>query len=298
MKRLLAAVIISGLAMPMASAGAESPAAPSADQVPPNDKIKIDYVPPTKAELIPLYERLKARKVLESVQQFLSPLTLPSDIEIRFAQCDSASLLYTRGGPATVCYEYVEQIERMAPKIETVELAQGTVTREQAITGPVVQAVLHQAALAAFDVLNVPVWGRRDDAADRVAAYVMLQFGENVAWSTIVGSAWFLAGSASAPPDFADVRGMVAQRYYTMLCMAVGSQLQASYEDQQYELFGSFYNTQAAGSLPARRVGDCRNEYRTLELGFNETIASHVDPRLLELVRSRSVNWIGFQSGE
>ena len=176
MKHLLAAVVISILGLPatcVAPALAET--SPSGQvEVPPNDKIAIAYVPPTKAELVPLYERLKARKVLESVQRFLAPLILPRDIEVRFDQCDSASLLYKPGEPATICYEYVEQIERMAPKSETVELAQGPVTREQAIVGPVVQAVLHQAALATFDALNIPVWGRPEDAADRVAAYVML----------------------------------------------------------------------------------------------------------------------------
>ena len=152
------------------------------------------------------------------MQQFLAPLLLPREIEVNFKECGVPSLLYEANGPATICYEYVDQIERMAPKAETVELAQGVVTREEAIVGPVVQAVLHQAALASFDALNTPVWGRRDDAADRVAAYVMLQFGENVAWSTIVGSAWFLAASASAPPDFADVRGTVA--HATTRCCA------------------------------------------------------------------------------
>ena len=300
MKHLLAAVVISILGLPATCvAPALAEASPSGQvEVPPNDKIAIAYVPPTKTELVPLYERLKARKVLESVQQFLAPLILPRDIEVRFDQCDSASLLYKPGEPATICYEYVEQIERMAPKSETVELAQGPVTREQAIVGPVVQAVLHQAALATFDALNIPVWGRPEDAADRVAAYVMLQFGENVAWSTIVGTAWFLAGSATAPPDFADVRGMVAQRYYTMLCIAVGSKLLTYYQDQPYELFAPFYYAQAAGSSPAARVANCRNEYQTLKLGFDETIAPHIDPRLLEMVRSKSVKWIGFQSGE
>lgn len=298
MKHFLAAAVVSALTLPLTGALATLAHAADQEQIPPNPNIKIDYLPPTKAELIPLYERLKARQVLQTMQQFLAPLLLPHDIEVNFKECGVASLLYQPNGPATICYEYVEQIERMAPKEEKVELAQGTVTREEAIVGPVVQAVLHQAALATFDALDVPIWGRKDDAADRVAAYIMLQFGENVAWSSVVGSAWFLAGSAAAPPDFADVRGTVAQRYYTMLCIAVGSQLLTHYQGQDYELFGSFYTAQAAGTLPGSRAANCRNEYQTLDLGFNETIAPHIDPHLLELVRMRSDKWIGFQSGD
>jgi hypothetical protein len=222
------------------------------------------------------------------MQRFLSPLVLTREIEVQFEQCDAPELRYEPGGPATVCYEYVEEIERMAPSAQQVELSQGTVTREETIVGPTVQAVLHQAALAIFDALDVPVWGRREDAANRVAAFVMLQFGEQTAWSTIVGSAWFLAGTAGGPSDFGDVRGTVAQRYYTMLCIAMGS---PSIGGNQ-QLFATFAGTQAAGSLPGERAANCRNEYATLALAFDKTLAPYVNPAKLELVRSKPMNWI------
>jgi hypothetical protein len=269
----------------------QAESATTTKQIPPNPNIKIAYQLPANLELIPLYERLRARQVLESMQRFLSPLVLTREIEVQFEQCDAPELRYKPGGPATICYEYVAQIERMAPSAQKVELSQGTVTREETIVGPTVQAVLHQAALAIFDALDVPVWGRREDAADRVAAFVMLQFGGDTAWSTIVGSAWFLAGSAGAPSDFGDVRGTVAQRYYTMLCIAMGSPLMVY--DQQ--LFATFASTEAAGSLPSERVANCRNEYAMQALAFEKTLAPYVDPAKLELVRSKPMNWIVYR---
>jgi hypothetical protein len=270
----------------------QAESATTTSQIPPNPNIKIAYQPPAKLELIPLYERLRARQVLESMQRFLSPLVLTREIEVQFEQCDAPELRYKPGGPATVCYEYVEQIERMAPSAQQVELAQGKVTREETIVGPIVQAVLRQAALAIFDALDVPVWGRREDAADRVAAFVMLQFGAQTAWSTIVGSAWFLAGSADAPSDFGDVRGTVAQRYYTMLCIAMGN---PSIVSGNQQLFATFAGTQAAGSLPGERAANCRNEYAVLALAFDKTLAPYVDPAKLELVRSKPMNWIVYR---
>jgi len=61
-----------------------------------------------------------------------------------------------------------------------------------------VHAVLHEVARAAFDVLEIPVWGREEHAADRVAGYMMFQFGEKVAYRTLVGTAWFLVQSGVA----------------------------------------------------------------------------------------------------
>jgi hypothetical protein len=49
-----------------------------------------------------------------------------------------------------------------------------------------------------------------------------------------------------------------------------------------------------AGSLPRERASNCHNEYELLKLGFDATIAPHVNPALLELVRSRPIKWIGF----
>jgi hypothetical protein len=170
--------------------------------------------------------------------------------------------------------------------VKEVILAQGPVSRESAIVGPVVQAVLHQAALALFDNLNIPVWGRRDDAADRVAAFLMLQFGPNVAWQTIVGTAWFLAGSAGAPADFADVRGTIAQRYYTTLCMAIGwGRISNS---GQFEYFAE---PNVSGSLPAQRVANCAKEYETLGKAFGALFVQHVDANLLERVRAQKT-WL------
>ena len=50
---------------------------------------------------------------------------------------------------------------------------------------------------AIFDILQVPVWGRRSDAADRLAAFMMLQFGEEFALNALKGSMIYLSQSDS-----------------------------------------------------------------------------------------------------
>src|SRR5581483_9340430 len=144
----------------------------------------------------PIYDRLKRRQVLEELRAFLAPLKLPRTLQVKTDQCGSLYSPYKPGGPVTICYEYIALIERLAPDY-TVQIGTSTLTRENAVIGPFAQAALHEVAIAAFDILQIPVWGRAEDAADKVAGFLMMQFGPEVAWKTIIGSAWFLSQATS-----------------------------------------------------------------------------------------------------
>ena len=63
------------------------------------------------------------------------------------------------------------------------------------IVGAFVQAVLHEVAIATFDILEIPVWGREADAADKLAGFIMVQFGKEVALKVMIGAAWFFEAS-------------------------------------------------------------------------------------------------------
>jgi putative metallopeptidase DUF4344 len=274
---------------------------PAVAQAPPpdlfNPQIEIEYVEPKTAEFAPIYERLVERKVLETLRQFLAPLKLPRKLTVRIDECGANYRRYSGQAVATVCYELIGEIERLAP-VGNVQLIQTqyrpAIKAEAGIIGPFVQSLLHEIALAVFDILEVPVWGRQDDAADRVAALIMLQFSkDNLAWNTIIGTAWFLAGSALARPDLADVRGVMAQRYYTTLCIAVGGDSRT---------FGSFVaenrsdKAAAAGDLPPSRARGCREEYEVLSSGFQSVMTPHLDQALVR--RVRSITWINFNESK
>ncbi len=261
---------------------AGSAAAQGSAARPSNPQIDIEYVPPKKEDYRPIYGTLTKRKVLETLQQFLAPVKLSRRLSVKIDECDGAMTApYKYDGLVKICYEYVAEIERLSPR-STVVLTQGDVTVPSAKQGPFVQAVLHSVALALFDLLNVPVWGRNEDAADRVSAFILLNFGSDVALNTIIGTAWFLSANTTAPPDFADERGIMAQRYYTMLCLAYGRDRQT---------FGRFVagnrpgGEAAAGDLPAARAVNCRTEYNTLSEAFAATILPHLDKALLKRVQ-------------
>jgi hypothetical protein len=270
------------------------PAVAQRSSIPANPQIAITYVQPVKAAFGRIYESLKRRQVLETLQQFLAPVKLERKLTVTVDQCGATRLRYKPPGPVTICYEYIDQIEHLAPKA-SINLVQGPITTESAIVGPVVQALLHEVGIAIFNIMETPVWGRLDDAADRLAAFLMLQFGTDVAWNTVVGTAWFLAGNATAAPDYADVRGVVAQRYYTTLCLAYGGELMGAFKMDPERSFSSFVAKSAAGTLPSDRASTCTQEYASVKQAFMNEIKPHLDPALLEQVQT--ANLISFGSG-
>ena len=268
-------------ALALAAIGLAGPSTPALAQDLLNSQIEVAYVEPTNPDYRPLYDRLKKRQPLEELQQFLAPLRLPRKMLLRTAQCGAAYQPYV-GGPVTICYEYIDQIERLAP----FQATPSGVKRADAITGAFVQVALHQVAEAVFNVLQIPVWGRAEDAADKLAGLIMMQFGKDVALRTLTGTAYFFEASDRTwtGSDFSDQRSTEAQRYYNYLCIAYGG---------DPATFGYVVKT---GALPKARADGCAHEYNELIYAFDKTIMPFVDPVLMAKVRS--IDWLKPDDGQ
>jgi hypothetical protein len=267
------------------------PGTPSLAQEQTN-QISIVYEEPKKADYRPIYDRLKQRKVLETLQQFLSPLKLPRKLTVKTGECGGNPFVpYTPGGPVTICYEFVALVEQAQPPGRIGAIGPQLVTRDMAVVGPFVEEALHDVALGVFDMLEVPVWGRAEDAADYVAAFVMLQFGSDVARKTVFGTAWFLnvldialrnSSNTMSNVNYLDaVRPTVRQRYYNILCIAVGS------DPIGFSVLLAFNRTPTISDLPLERECTKSEEYQQVKDAFTRTILNpYVDPGLLKQVQS------------
>lgn len=240
-----------------------------------NSQVVIAYVPPTNPALEPVYQQAKARGMLEELQQFLSPLKLPHKLTVQTGQCGATYVPYEHG-PVTICYEYLDQIERLAPKT----VSSDGVTRANAITGAFVQVALHDVAEAVFNELQVPIWGREEDAADKIAGLIMMQFGNDVALRVLTGTAYFFQVTSHTwtGVDFSDERGTEDQRFYNYLCIAYGGDPT------------TFGYVVTKNMLPKSRADQCAHEYSELVYAFNTTIMPAVDPLLLAKVRA--TEWV------
>jgi hypothetical protein len=248
-------------------------------------QVKVSYEEPSNPKFSHHYEALKRRRVLERLQAFLAPLRLPRELTVRLAECNGADTMpYMSGGPVTLCYEIVD-------KIVTITAEHASNPREQTLVadGTFVQAVLHEVAHAVFDLLQVPVWGREDDAADRVSAVVMVQFGEEVALTTIVGTAKFFEYSQHTwtGADFAELNSTEAQRFYNYLCIAYGG------DPITFRFLAPRPGPPSATGLPAlpeKRARQCAREYAQVSHAFDLRIMPYVDPDMV--VKVKASQWL------
>jgi hypothetical protein len=222
-----------------------------------NSQVDVVYTEPQDPQFRPIRDRLMRRQVLEQLRLFLSPLRLPRKLLVQLDQCNAERRPYQPGGPVTICYEYIAKVDKIAPRNQPA----GGLPRETMITGAFIQAVLHEVAVATFDILEIPVWGRETDAADKLAGFIMVQFGKDVALKIMIGAAWFFDASERTwnESDFASEQSPEAQRFFNYL-------------------------------LPVRRAQRCTQEFYALRFAFARTLLPHVDQQLLK--RVQSATWL------
>ena len=237
-------------------------------------QIEIAYEEPADAALRPIYEQLRQQGALQELQLFMEPLRLPRKLTVKTAQCGPNPLPYTSGGPVVVCYEVLDQVAKLVA-----QHSQDPAYQQTLIYGAFIETVLHEMALAIFDTLDVPVWGREADAADRLAALIMTQFGEDVMTTTIESTTQIFQWSNKTwtGRDFANTDSPEAQRFYNYLCIAYA----ASPYEYDYLVRG--------GTLPNDRAERCDGEYQQIKKAFNLRIMPYVDPDLL--VKARARRW-------
>ena len=244
------------------------------------DRIQISYVPPKNSAHETIFQLLKERRTLEKFKGLLSALRLPRALLLKVEGCDGESNAWYGDDAVTVCYEYLEDFLRNAPK----ETTPAGVTRTDAIMGPTLGVFLHEVGHAVFDYLSVPILGREEDAADQFAAYVLLQFAESDARRLIYGVAYSYKIDASKPSTrknpFADEHGLPAQRFYNVLCMAYGA---------DPKLFADLVDK---GYLPRERAERCADEYEQVVKALNKLIGPYIDQTRARKVRAKQ--WLRF----
>ena len=137
-------------------------------------RVSVTYVAPKDAAHQPIYEHLKELRFLEKLQEFLSPFQLPRILLVKVEGCDGNPDASYENDMIVVCYEYIDQLWKAIP----LETTPAGVTAVDALVGPLFDTCLHEFAHAMFDMLQVPVLGREEDAADQVSAYIMLHLGK------------------------------------------------------------------------------------------------------------------------
>src|SRR5215470_1508945 len=182
-----AIALVGAFLAPDIAAGAQASAAKP-------DRIRIEYGEPKNPAHQVIYRRLKELRTLEKLREFLSPFRLPRTLLVKTEGCDGESNAWYENGAITICYEYIEEIWRTAPSETTAD----GITPVDALFGPVTDTALHEFGHAIFEIYKLPVFGREEDAADQVAAYIALHLGKDEARRHIGGVAYAYFTEANA----------------------------------------------------------------------------------------------------
>jgi hypothetical protein len=234
------------------------------------NRVDVEYVPPKSSAHDALYKLVQERRLLEKIRDLLAPVRLPRRLLLKTVGCDGEVNAWYDDGVITVCYEFLDWVWQSAPEKTT----PAGIAPIDALAGPVVQIIIHEAGHAVFDLLKVPIFGREEDDADQFSAYVILQAGKDEARRLIAGAAYqYKSGVQSesqtiATKRFADEHGTMAQRFFNILCLAYGA---------DEELFKDIV---ANGYLPKDRADGCSDEYAQVAYAFKTLIGPYIDRKL------------------
>jgi Putative metallopeptidase len=253
-------------------AAAQTASAPASDGARTN-RVHIEYVPPTNAAHQPILDLMKERHVLERIQKLLSPFRLSRDLTLKVQGCGMNNAWY-ENGVITVCYEYLDNVRKNLPK----ETSKDGVTPLDALAAETYFVFLHETGHAMFDLLNVPVFGNEESAADQFASYILLQMGKDDARQLILGATYTFrpymtsAETTEATVGFSDIHGTPAQRFFNVLCLGYGA---------RPDVFGDLV---AKGLLPKGRAQDCPFEYGSLAFAVGQLVKPFIDRQLAQQV--------------
>jgi hypothetical protein len=273
--------ILAGMALVSSTLLMTPAAAETWESIPANPRVAVEYRAPESTQFESVYDSLKQRKMLEELQHFLAPLQLPHPLRLLTKQCGQVNAFYSPSTRSlTICYELAAHIIDSAPLTVSED---GFITREAAIVGNLVGIALHEGGHMLFDMLDVPVFGREEDAADETASFIALQFNKDVARTIVKGFVYFWARqqdpAASAPMSvWSDEHGKASQRMYNTLCLAYGGDPQT---------FQEFVNQ---GWLPKERAAHCDREFTQLRLAFVSAVLPFIDRELM--LRVQKAQWL------
>jgi hypothetical protein len=276
MRRILAAAIAAGFVLLAGLPTVQARATKVGPKFKP-DRIDISYGEPKSPANRVVYDLLKQRQALEKVRDLLRPLRLPHRLMVQTRDCEGIANAFSNEDSVTVCYDYIADILKNAPPSTT----PAGVTPIDAVIGPFLDVFMHEVGHAVFAILQIPLFGREEDAADQFSTTILLRFEKEEARRLILGSAYQYKGDLSAPTlmiaqqKFADEHGTPAQRFYNLLCVAYGADTKL------------FADVVSKSFLPEDRAIGCDREYQQAAHAFDTLIGPYIDKRLARAVHKR-----------
>ncbi len=205
-------------------------------------------------------------KVRAMVARLNASINLPVEIAISFEDCHDSEVYYEQENHhVVICHEWLDQMQHLASR----RTSDRTILRET-VESLVVAVFLHESAHALIDILNVPVTGREEDAADQFSTLVLLGQPDGARKAMQVARIYKVLSQDSSydPPAYWDEHSLDAQRYYDTLCMIYGRDPKQN---------GKLLNNDR---LPDERAEICPKDYQRIETAWKTLLKPYAKDSL------------------
>jgi hypothetical protein len=219
------------------------------------------YMPVENPILKEFEAEFRMNRLLEQLAESLNAeLKLPSDIDLALGECGVANSFYDPDAQRIImCYELLIQV--------AADLAKSGYSDEELenfVGGTVIFFLSHELAHALIDLLDLPIVGREEDAADQLATVLLLEAGEDGEIAVAGTAVWFLQTSKGRRVNrsaYADEHSLGLQRYYNILCWVYGRD-----PGRHSDLVGNEL-------LPRGRATRCSGEYQRMAKSWEQFLA-------------------------
>ena len=222
------------------------------------------------------WERGAERRFWEKLAKVLNQIfKLPRVVEIQVKNCPTPNLYFDPNTKTVViCYEFFDYLFELFDGVPQADFAGIDAWRK--VLGTIFFAFYHELGHALIDVLEIPVLGKEEDAADQLAAYLTLlaiKDLQDLSWVALSAADWFkLQGAlnkrAGQPPPYWDAHSLSLQRYYHVLCLVYGSAP------------NKFIKLLGPSGLPQHQARRCVSEAKNVKRAWSKVLAPHMGVKL------------------
>ncbi|MEO8702591.1 MAG: DUF4344 domain-containing metallopeptidase [Kofleriaceae bacterium] len=228
-----------------------------------NARMNVVFEPPKKREREAVRDFLQQTQLFQQVTGVFNRMfRFPQPLTVVWSECGVVNASWDGKGHIVMCYELAEFLKTLF--INRVK------DRKQlriAAMSSLYFVFLHEFGHALISMYKLPAVGREEDAADQLAALVLINSGDDGVGIAMLGAGFFrvLASSGSKTPFF-DEHSLDEQRFYNVMCLVYGSNPQR---------FASLVSDKL---LPKSRAARCPAEYTKVHSAWNNLLAGHSRP--------------------
>lgn len=231
--------------------------------------VQVLYTPSAQFEQIK--DMLEDAKLLEIETDNLNTvLALPADLRITFMECGQAHASYDPvHRQLAICYELIEDAAQNFTPWDGDDAAY-----DKAVINVTAYVFLHELGHALTDLFHLPVTAHAEGAIDQLAAYVLVESGEEGQQAALDAAAWFLARAQDSHISewpFWREHSLDASRFSNLACWVYGTDSEGGAGLVQEGCLPD-----GSPCVPEGRAQSCQMEYQQLAEHWEALLAPYL----------------------